>query len=277
MIDQMTQTSYIDLYVIPWSIRIITALLIFIIGRWVAAAVTRFLRNMMARAKVDVMLISFIGTIVYALLLIIVVLAALEQLGVRTTSALAIMAAAGLAVGLALQGSLSNFAAGVMLIIFRPFKVGDFIEAGGVMGIVEEISIFSSILRTPDNREVIVPNGQIYGGTIINYSARATRRIDMIFSIGYGDDIRKAKSIIEEVMNADDRILEDPAPAIMVMELGASSVDIAVRPWVNSADFWTVRADLLEGIKNRFDANGVSIPFPQQDVHIKEMPVKAAS
>jgi small conductance mechanosensitive channel len=276
MLADLTQTDYVNLYIIPWSIKIVTALLIFTIGRWIAKGITRVSENVMTRSKLDTMLVHFIGNIVYSLLFAIVILAALEQLGVRTTSALAILGAAGLAVGLSLQSSLSNFAAGVMLIMFRPFKVGDFVEAGSTMGIVESIAIFSTVMRTGDNREVIVPNGQIYGGTIINYSARETRRIDLVFSIGYGDDIRKAKSIIEEVIKAEERILKDPAPTIMVLELGASSVDIAVRPWVNTSDYWNVRAFLLEEIKTHFDADGISIPFPQQDLHIKEFPARAA-
>jgi small conductance mechanosensitive channel len=276
MLEDFTQTDYVNLYVIPWSIKIISALLIFIIGRWIAKAIVRFVEKLMMRSKLDAMLVAFIGNIAYALLLAVVILATLEQLGVETTSALAILGAAGLAIGLALQSSLSNFAAGVMLIMFRPFKVGDYVEAGGTAGIVETIAIFSTMMRTGDNREVTIPNGQIYGSTIINYSARETRRIDMMFSIGYGDDIRKAKSIIEEVLKAEEHILDDPAPTIMLMELGASSVDIAVRPWVKSADYWTVRAFLLEEIKTRFDASGISIPFPQQDVHVKEFPARAA-
>jgi small conductance mechanosensitive channel len=276
MLADLTQTDYVNLYIIPWSIKIVTALLIFTIGRWIAKGITRVSENVMTRSKLDTMLVHFIGNIVYSLLFAIVILAALEQLGVRTTSALAILGAAGLAVGLSLQSSLSNFAAGVMLIMFRPFKVGDFVEAGSTMGIVESIAIFSTVMRTGDNREVIVPNGQIYGGTIINYSARETRRIDLVFSIGYGDDIRKAKSIIEEVIKTEERILKDPAPTIMVLELGASSVDIAVRPWVNTSDYWNVRAFLLEEIKTHFDADGISIPFPQQDLHIKEFPARAA-
>ena len=227
----------------------------------------------MLKGKLDTMLADFIGNILFALLLTIVVLAALEQLGIKTTSALAILGAAGLAVGLSLQSSLSNFAAGVMLIIFRPFKTGDFVEAGGVSGIVESMSIFTTIMRTGDNREVIVPNGQIYSGTITNYSARDTRRIDLIFSIGYDDDIKQAKTLIEDTLNNESRLLSEPKPTIMVLELGANSVDLAVRPWVNSSDYWAVRSDLLENIKAAFDANGISIPYPQHDVHISDMPV----
>ena len=275
MLNELLKGDYIDLYLIPWSIKIITALLIFVIGRWVARLLVKMSGKLMQKNKVDEMLVGFIGNILYALLLVIVVLAALDQLGVKTTSALAVLGAAGLAIGLSLQNSLANFASGVMLIVFRPFKAGDFVEAGGVSGIVETISVFTTIMRTGDNREVIVPNGQIYGGTITNYSARETRRIDMIFGIGYEDNIKLAKSLIEKALSEETRILPEPAPTIMVSELGASSVDIAVRPWVNSSDYWTVRSDLLESIKAAFDANGISIPYPQQDVHIKDMPVSA--
>jgi small conductance mechanosensitive channel len=274
MIEPVTDVTWVDIYLIPWSIRILTAVVIFLVGRWLAKMLTRLSRKFMTKANLDQTLISFVGNIVYTLLLIIVVLATLEQLGVKTTSALAILGAAGLAVGLSLQSSLSNFAAGVMLVIFRPFKVGDFVEAGGTSGVVEQISIFSTVMRTGDNREVTVPNGGIYGGTIINYSARDTRRIDLIFGIGYDDDIKKAKQLIEQIMQADERILKDPAPVILLSELGASSVDMAVRPWVKSADYWTVRSDLLETVKTTFDENGIGIPYPQQDVYIKEMPSK---
>lgn len=277
MLEELMKTDYLNLYLLPWSIKILTALAIFVIGRMLARGIQRFSAKIMAKAKFDEMLISFLGNITYALLLAVVVMAALEQLGIKTTSALAILGAAGLAIGLALQSSLSNFAAGVMLIIFRPFKIGDFIEAGGTSGIVETISIFSTVMRTGDNREVIVPNGQIYGGTIINYSKRETRRIDMVFSIGYSDDIRKAKSVIEDAIKSDNRILGDPEPTIMVLELAASSIDIAVRPWVASADYWTVRAFLLEEIKTKFDDNGIGIPYPQQDVYIKEFPGTAVN
>jgi small conductance mechanosensitive channel len=277
MLESLTQTDYLDQYLIPWAIRIIFALAIFVIGRIVARLVMKLINRMMSQAKLDDMLIAFLGNILYGLMMAIVIMAALDQLGVKTTSALAILGAAGLAVGLALQSSLSNFAAGVMLIVFRPFKIGDYVEAGGTSGIVESIAIFSTVMRTGDNREVTVPNGQIYGGMIINYSARETRRIDMIFSVGYSDDLRLARSIIEEVVKSEERILAEPEPAIMVFELGASSVDFAVRPWVKSADYWSVRAYLLEEIKSRFDAAGVSIPFPQQDVHVKEMPARVGT
>ena len=259
----LTQTM-----LIPWAIKIGVALAIFIVGRWIAKWITRILRRVMARAKLDEMLVHFLGNIVYMVLLLAVVMAALDHLGIQTTSLLAIFGAAGLAIGLALKDSLGNFSSGVMLILFRPFKVGDFIEAGGTSGVVEEVRMFATIIRTGDNREVIVPNGQIYGGTIINYSARETRRIDTVFGIGYNDGILKVKQIIADIMQQDERILADSAPAIALAELGDSSVNFNVRPWVKSGDYWPVRADLLEKVKLAFDANGISIPFPQRDVHI---------
>lgn len=277
MLDALMKANIVDVYLIPWSIRIVTAALIFIIGRWIAKLIIRICRRLMNASKLDIMLVDFVCNILYALLLIIVILSALDQLGVKTTSALAILGAAGLAIGLSLQNSLSNFASGVMLIVFRPFKTGDYVEAGSVSGIVEAISLFTTVMRTGDNREVIVPNSHIYSAPITNYSARETRRIDMTFSIGYDDDIKLAKSLIETCLQQEERILPDPAPAIMVMELAASSVDLAVRPWVKSSDYWAVRSDLLENIKAAFDANQISIPFPQQDVHIKELPEAAAS
>ncbi len=272
MLEQLTQLNAVESYLIPWAIRIVSALAIFIIGRWIAKGLTGLIKRLMRKGSLDETLVKFVSNIAFALLMVVVVLAALEQLGVKTTSALAILGAAGLAVGLSLQSSLSNFASGIMLIVFRPFRAGDFVEAGGVSGIVEEISIFNTVMRTGDNREVTIPNGQIYSGTIVNYSARDTRRIDLVFGIGYDDNIGKAKQIIDNVMNSDDRILSEPEPVVMVLELGASSVDIAARPWVKTGDYWAVRADVLEKVKSAFDDAGISIPYPQQDVHIKDAP-----
>ena len=262
--------SYADLYLVPWGIKIGLALAIFFIGRLAARWLVRLSERLMRKGGMDDMLVHFLGNIASALLLAFVVLAALDQLGVNTTSALAVLGAAGLAVGLALQNSLANFAAGVMLIVFRPFKTGDFVEAGGVSGVVETIAVFSTTMKTGDNKEVIVPNGQIYGGTIINYSARPTRRIDLVFGIGYDDDIKQAKQILETEMTRDERILADPAPTILVLELGDSSINLAARPWVNSSDYWTVRSDLLENVKQAFDAAGITIPYPQRDMHVYE-------
>jgi small conductance mechanosensitive channel len=255
----------------PWAIRIGVALAIFIVGRWIARWLTNMVRKVMAKSSMDEMLINFLGNIVYMILLLAVVMAALDHLGIQTTSLLAVFGAAGLAIGLALKDSLSNFSSGVMIILFRPFKVGDFVEAGGASGVIEEVRIFATIMKTGDNREIIVPNSQIYSGTIVNYSAKATRRIDLVFGIGYDDDIAKAKQIMDDIMKQDDRILSDPAPAVAVAELADSSINFNVRPWVNSGDYWPVRADLLEKIKLAFDANGISIPYPQQDIYMHEV------
>jgi len=258
----------IDIYVIPWGINIIFALLIFIVGKFLVNVITNLVKKLMGKAHVDSILVNFIGSIIKTVLLLFVVIAALDQLGVNTTSLIALIGAAGLAIGLALQGSLQNLASGVMLIIFRPFTDGDFVEAGGATGVVEEIGIFTTMMRTGDNKEVIVPNGQMFGGTITNYSKRETRRVDMVFGIGYGDDIRKAKDIIAGIIAADERILKDPETLIAVGELGDSSVNFNVRPWVKSGDYWGVYFDLNEKIKLAFDDNGISIPFPQMDVHL---------
>ena len=206
----------------------------------------------------------------YILLLTFVILAALGQLGIQTTSFIAIIGAAGLAIGLALQGALANFAAGFLMIIFRPFKVGDFIQCAGVAGTVEEIQIFTTQLKTPDNKTIIVPNAKITSDNITNFSTKETRRVDLVFGIGYGDDIDNAKKVISDLLEKDERIMKDPPPTIAVVELADSSVNFVVRPWVKSGDYWDVHFDMTENIKKRFDAEGISIPFPQQDVHLYE-------
>jgi len=263
-----TDPGVIQALLIPWGIRLGIALAIFVIGRWIARWLTSVVRKLMTKSNMDVMLINFLGNLVYTVLILVVVMATLDHLGIKTTSLLAVFGAAGLAIGLALKDSLSNFSSGVMIILFRPFKVGDFIEAGGATGTVEEVRMFATILRTGDNRQIIVPNGQIYSDTITNYSAKPTRRIDLVFGIGYGDDLARAKKIIGDIMQQDERILSDPAPGIALGELADSSVNFNVRPWVKSADYWPVRADLLEKIKLAFDANGISIPYPQHDVYM---------
>jgi small conductance mechanosensitive channel len=260
----------IDTYLVPWSINIALAIVVFIVGRLIAKGLVKVLERLLVRAKVDSMLVEFIGSIASAALFLFVIIASLDMLGVNTTSLIAMLGAAGLAVGLALQGSLQNFASGVLLIIFRPFTIGNVIDAGGVIGKVEKITIFNTILLTPDNREVIVPNGAIYGGTITNLSARANRRIDMVFGIGYGDDIKKAKDLLMQAMESDSRVLKDPAPVVALGELADSSVNFIVRPWVKGADYWDVKFDLTEKIKLSFDQNGVSIPFPQMDLHMNQ-------
>ncbi|MET0106523.1 MAG: mechanosensitive ion channel domain-containing protein [Sedimenticola sp.] len=268
MLESLDLNQLVTTYAIPWAINIALAVAIFVVGRWIAKAIVKLAGKLLAKAGMDDILVNFVTSIANAILLLFIIIAALDQLGVDTTSLIALLGAAGLAVGLALQNSLQNFAAGVMLIIFRPFKTGDFVEAGGTMGVVESISIFSTIMRTGDNREVIVPNGSIYNGTITNYSARETRRIDMVFGIGYDDDIKKAKEIMESIIKADERVLADPEPLIAVAELADSSVNFNVRPWVKSGDYWAVKFDLTEKIKIAFDENGVSIPYPQMDLHI---------
>ncbi len=254
-----------------FGIRLIAALAIFIIGRWVARWLSRLLEKGMQKAGTDHTLIVFLRNIVYVGLLIFVIIAAIGQLGVQTTSFLAVLGAAGLAVGLALQGSLANFAAGVLIIIFRPFKVGDFIEAGGIAGVVKAISIFTTTLHTPDNKVIIVPNAQVNSGTITNYSANDTRRVDLVIGVSYGDDLDKVRSVIQRVLAADERVLKDPAPQIAVMALADSSVNFTVRPWAKSADYWGLYFDLQEQIKKNFDKEGISIPFPQQDVYLHQV------
>ena len=271
MFENLDVQQIVEHYVIPWGINILLAVAIFVIGRWIAKILLKVTDKMMTKSGMDPMLVRFLHSILNALLLLLIVIAAMDRLGVNTTSFIALIGAAGLAVGLALQGSLQNFAAGVLLVIFRPFKVGHFVETAGVAGVIEEIGIFSTRMKTGDNREIIVPNGAIYSGTITNFSARDTRRIDMVFGIGYGDDIRKAKEIIKGILEADERILKEPEPLIALAELADSSVNFNVRPWVNSADYWNVRFDVTEKIKLAFDENGISIPFPQMDVHLSKL------
>jgi small conductance mechanosensitive channel len=266
----VTDTSWID-SLIPLGTQLLIAIAIWIIGFWVVGKIVKVLKKMMGLRHVDEALSGFLLAIASTVLKIVVLLAAIEQLGVDTTSLLAILGAAGLAVGLALKDSLSNFAAGVMLIIFKPFKIGDFVEAGGVAGVVEKIAVFNTVFRSPDNKEIIVPNSQVYGGTIVNVSAKPTRRVDMVFGIGYDDDMKQARQLMLDVINADERVLKDPEVVIAVDELADSSVNFVVRPWVNAADYWAVKWDLTEKIKDSFDANGISIPYPQQDVHMHQV------
>lgn len=271
VLNSLNGEKLISDYLIPWSINIALALVIFFIGRIVVKIIVSVSMKLMQRANMDETLVNFISSIIKGILMLFVIVAAIDQLGVNTTSLIAIVGAAGLAIGLALQGSLQNFAAGVMLILFRPFKSGDYIEAGGTSGVVEHISIFSTMLNTPDNKVIIIPNGEIYNGTITNYSANPIRRVDMVFGIGYDDDMRKARDTIQEILNADTRILKDPGPQIAVSELADSSVNFVVRPWVNSADYWSVKFDITENVKLKFDEQGISIPYPQMDVHMSKV------
>ena len=253
-----------------YGLKIVAAIVIFIVGRWIAKALKNVVKRMMAKGNVEEILISFVGNLTYIALLAFVIIAALNQLGIQTTSFIAIIGAAGLAIGLALQGSLANFAAGVLMIIFRPFQVGDYIEGAGVAGSVEKVQIFTTQLKTPDNKTIIIPNAKIMGDNITNYSAKDTRRVDMVIGVGYGDDLKKVREILEDILAKDDRILEDPAPTIGVLELGDNSVNFAVRPWVKRDDYWGTYFDVTETVKRRFDEKGISIPYPQRDVHLYE-------
>ncbi len=253
---------------LEFGLSLFTALAIFVIGRWVAKALSRGLRKVLQAQKVDKILETFVSNIVYWLLMAFVIIAAITELGVKTTSFIAVVGAAGLAIGLAMQGSLSNFAAGVLIVLFRHYKVGDYIEAGGVGGSVMAVQILTTTLKTPDNKTIIIPNSQIMNGIITNYSANDTRRVDMTFGVGYDDDIDKVRTAIKEVIEADPRVHKEPAPVIVVGALADSSVNFNVRPWVNTSDYWPVYWDLTEAIKKRFDKEGISIPFPQRDVHI---------
>jgi small conductance mechanosensitive channel len=255
-------------YVIPWGIRLIWAVVIFIVGRIAVSIVTRVLNKFMRSRGMDEMLVGFLTSILRSVLLLFVVIAALNQLGVDTTSLVALLGAAGLAIGLSLQSSLANFAAGVMLIIFRPFSKGDFVEAGGASGVVDDINIFTTTMTTSDNKEVIVPNGTVVAGTITNYSARSTRRVDMVFGISYDDDLLKAKQLLTDIIAADERVLAEPAPVVSLGELADSSVNFLVRPWVKSGDYWDLKSDVTEKVKLTFDREGISIPYPQMAVHV---------
>jgi len=254
--------------VVQYGVKIVAALVVLVVGRWLSGGVRRIVERLMEKGGLDATIVRFTGNLTYIALLAFTVLAALNQLGIQTTSFIALLGAAGLAVGLALQGSLSNFAAGFLMILFRPFKVGDYIEGGGTAGTVDEIQIFTTTLRTPDNKVVIIPNAKLTGDNIVNWSSTGQRRVDMVFGIGYGDDIDKARTVIESIIKADPRVLAEPAPLVAISQLGESSVDFVARPWVKTADYWSVWFDVTEKVKKAFDAEGISIPFPRRDIHV---------
>ena len=260
-------TDIAILYASEYGLKIIAAILIFIIGKWAVKKLTAVSKKLMDKAKVDKTLIEFGSSLIYFMLMLMVVLASLNSLGINTTSFVAVFGAAGLAVGLALSGSLANIGGAVLIIIFRPFKVGDVIEAGGATGTVEDVNLFSTILTPPDKRTIIIPNSAIVGGNITNFSNRAQRRVDHVFGIGYDDDLKLAKDTLMDIMLADERVLRDPAPFVAVGELADSSVNFVFRAWVQSADYWDVYFDMLEKVKLTFDEKGISIPYPQMDVH----------
>ena len=267
----MMNSELMMAFATEWGIKVLVALAIYIIGKWIVKRITKVINKMMEAREVDPTLVSFLGNLIYSILLAAVILAALDQLGVPVTSLVAILGAAGLAIGLALKDSLGNFASGVMLVLFRPFKQGDFVEAGGVSGTVKEIRIFSTIMTTPDNKLIIVPNGQVGASTITNYSAMDTRRVDMVFGVGYDDDLKVAREVLTRICAEHPLVLDEPATNIFVMNLGDSSVDFACRPWAKTGDYWTVYGDLMETAKVELEAAGLSIPYPQSDVHMHEV------
>lgn len=267
-IDILNLETIVNTYLIPWGIKLGFAILIFIVGLIAVSIINGIVKKILIKADLDQILVNFISSIVRWLLLLFVIIAALSKLGLNTNSLIALIGAAGLAVALSLKDSMQNFAAGVMLLVFRPFKQGDFVEVASTSGSVDQINIFSTTLHTADNKQVIIPNGAIYSHVITNYSATGTRRIDMVFGIGYEDDIAKARAIIEEILKSDSRVLNDPEYVIAVGELAESSVNFYVRPWVATSNYWPVHFDLTERIKLEFDKNGISIPFPQMDVHM---------
>ena len=263
----MVQTTGVD-----FAIRLIIALIIFYVGKWVVKLIVKAMLKAMQKGDMDVTLRRFIANIAHALLMVFVIIAAIDYLGIQAASLIALLGAAGLAIGLALQGSLSNFASGVLIVLFRPYKVGDWIEGGGVSGTVEEVQILTTVLKTGDNKRVIIPNSQIMGSTITNYSANDTRRVDLVVGVSYSDDLDQVRNELESLVETDDRILDEPAVTIAVSELADSSVNFIVRPWVKTSDYWGVYFSLTEAIKKRFDDVGISIPFPQQDVYIHNVP-----
>ncbi len=251
-----------------YGLQIIGAIIILIVGRIAAGICRSVVHSLLEKGKADPAIVSFAGSLIYILVLTFAILAALAKFGIQTASFVAILGAAGFAVGFALQGSLSNFAAGVLILAFRPFRVGDFIDAAGVMGTVKDIHLFTTILATPDNVQIIVPNSKLYGDIIKNFSANETRRVDLVVGIGYGSSIQEAYETIDSILKQDERVLSDPAPQIAVSELADSSVNFVVRPWVKAADYWAVKFDVTRKIKETFDQKGIEIPFPQRTVHM---------
>lgn len=257
-------------WVSAFGIKFLAALAILIIGKIVVSSIKKVLVKLLKKRNVDPTIISFVASLTYSALWIFVILAALSQLGVQTTSFMAVIGAAGLAIGLALQGSLSNFASGFLIILFKPFKVGDYVEAGGVSGTIYKITVFTTEYRTIDNKKIIVPNSQIMNGTITNYTSEANRRVDMVFGVGYGSDIKKVRDVLQGIINKHELIQKDPEPFVRLAEMADSSLNFKVRAWTKTEDYWTVYFDLMEQTKIEFDKNEINIPFPQMDVHIKQ-------
>ncbi|MEM7254194.1 MAG: mechanosensitive ion channel domain-containing protein [Pseudomonadota bacterium] len=259
-------------WLLPVSLRVLGAIAILILGRMIARLITRGLRKWLEQKSIDPTIVRFGTSVAYIGLMAMVIIAVLNQFGVQTASFVAMVGAAGLAIGLALQGALSNFAAGVLMVLLRPFKVGDYVEGGGTSGTVEEIMMFSTRLVTPDNREIFVPNGALMNGNITNYSARDTRRVDMVFGVSYESDLNVARRVIEDALGAESRILPEPSPVIAVSELADNSVNLIVRPWVKRSDYWGVYWGLQETLKINLEAAGICIPYPQRNVFVHQMP-----
>jgi small conductance mechanosensitive channel len=264
----MTSADQLTFFVTTYGLKIIGAVIILILGRIAAGMGRKIVRRILERGKVDPAIVGFVGGLIYILILTFAVLAALAKFGIQTASFVAVLGAAGFAIGFALQGSLANFAAGVLILVLRPFRIGDYIDGAGVAGTVKEIQLFTTILSTPDNVKIMVPNSKLFGDTIKNFSAFDTRRIDLVIGIGYASDIQKAYDAINKLIQADGRILSDPVAQIAVSELADSSVNFVVRPWVKKEDYWPVKFDLTRKIKESFDADGIEIPFPQRVVHM---------
>lgn len=255
--------------ILEYAMNIILALAIFFVGKWVVGEVTNLIIKALRKSsKLDETLVVFFKNIIYYALLIVVILTALKQVGIETTSFLAILGAAGLAIGLALKDSLSNFASGVMIVFFKPFKIGDFVTAGGVSGTITEIHLFNTEFKTGDNQKILVPNASITSGSIINVNAHDKRRVDLLIGVGYEDDIKKVKELLTSIVASHEKVLQDEANKIAVSELADSSVNFIVRAWVNTPDYWDVRFELIETIKTQFDQEGITIPYPQTDVHV---------
>lgn len=267
--EWMTYVEAVPTLAREYGLNLLAALLIFFVGKWLARRLVNLGSRLMNQRGIDATVGGFVSNILYMALLMLIIIAALSQLGIPTAQFIAVIGAAGLAIGLALQGSLSNFASGVLLVTFRPCKVGDYIEAGGVSGTVREITVFSTTLVTPDQRTITVPNSGIMGGPITNYSTSSSRRLDMVIGVSYDSDLKQVKSLLREIVEGDERVLDAHKPVqIGVLALADSSVNIAVRPWVATADYWPLHFDLHERIKQRFDEEGVGIPYPQMDVHL---------
>jgi len=260
--------NQLTVFVTTYGIKVIGAIIILILGRIAAGIGRNVVRKVLEKSKTDPAVVSFVGSMIYFLILIFAVLAALAKFGIQTASFVAILGAAGFAIGFALQGSLANFAAGVLILVLRPFKVGDYIDGAGVGGTVKNIQLFTTVLATPDNIKIMVPNGKLFGDTIKNFSGFDTRRVDLVIGIGYTSDIQKANDVLINLVKEDTRILSDPPPKVAVSELADSSVNFVVRPWVKRQDYWGVKFDLTRKIKEAFDENGIEIPFPQQVVHM---------